>query len=97
MAVPAEISELREVGVGIGVGEDDGVGVGIGVGVGVCAWTGDDARATARMKAVATATTSLRQIPVSLAREGRDAQRMNAISKKERQPDKNAKYHRLGG
>jgi hypothetical protein len=71
------------LGVGEGVGDWVGVGVGeaVGVGVGVCAWTDDGAAAT-KTKAIATAITSLRQIPVSFARESRDEQHMNAISKK---------------
>ena len=39
-----------------------------------------------KAKAIAAATTSLRQVPVSFARESRDEQHMNAISKKERRP-----------
>jgi hypothetical protein len=84
------------LGVGEGVGDWVGVGVGeaVGVGVGVCAWTDDGATATA--KTIATATTSLRQIPVSVARESRDEQHMNAISKKSSAGSaNNPKYHSL--
>jgi len=71
------------VGVGTGVGEAAGVGEGLGVGVGVGVGLGDcacadDATAKKRMKTVATALASHRARPISVAREDRDAQPMNA-------------------
>jgi hypothetical protein len=72
------------VGVGTGVGEGAGVGVGeglgVGVGVGLGAWAcADDAIAKKRTKTAArTALASPQARPVSVAREDRDAQHMNA-------------------
>ena len=43
------------------------------------------------------ALASLRQTPVSSAREDRDLQNINAIPKKAHQPDKNAKSLPAGG
>jgi hypothetical protein len=90
-AAPAEISELRTVGVGLGVGEGVGigvgvaVGVGVGVGVGVCAWADEDATATASAKTIETARTSLRPAAFCHARKGRVEPRINAIPKNLRQ------------
>jgi hypothetical protein len=66
-------------GAGVGVGEGLGVGVGVDVGVGVGVWAcADDAIAKTRTKTTATALASLRARPVSVTREDRDAQHMNA-------------------
>src|ERR1700679_3124052 len=80
---PAETSELMKLGVGTGVGE--GVGVGVGGGVGLGDWAcADDATPTASMTAKTTvmALASLRPDPVSLDRESRDEQHINAIPKR---------------
>jgi monoamine oxidase len=80
----------------IGVGDGVGLGASEPLAVSVCAWTDDGGAATAKTKAIATATTSLRQIPVSFARESRDEQHMNAISKKSSAGSaNNPKYHSL--
>jgi hypothetical protein len=70
------------------------MGAPVGATVGVCAWTDDGAAATVKAKAIATATSSLRQVPISFARESRDEQHMNAISKKERRPGVKSKIPR---
>jgi hypothetical protein len=93
-AAPADKSELIEVGVGLGIGE--GVGVGVGVGLGVCACTEEDAAATAttRTKTMTMALASLRPVPVSLVRDSRDEQHMNAISKRSANATKMQKSQR---
>ena len=62
------------------------MGVAVGVTVGVCAWTDDGAAATVKTKAIATATTSLRQVPVSFARESRDEQHIKPFPKRSAGP-----------
>jgi hypothetical protein len=72
------MSALIIVGVGLGVGEGVGLGVGEGVGLGVCACAAG-ATPMASTKAMAAARRSLRPAPVSLARDGREEQRMHPI------------------
>ena len=72
----------------VDVGTGNGVGAGGGGGKNAaCAWA-CDAPATNTTKTMATAAASRRAIPVSIAREDRGAQRINAIPK--RQSDRNA-------
>src|SRR5260221_6951128 len=78
----------------VGVGDGVGPGASEPLGVSVCAWTDEDAVAMMKTKAIAAATTSLRQVPVSFACESRDGQHMNAISKKQRWLGKKCKIPR---
>jgi hypothetical protein len=90
------MSELIIVGDGIGVGL--GLGVGDGEGLGDCAWAEDVAApptASKTAKATAMALAALAGLhpgPVSLARESRDEQHINAISKRSVNPGENAKF-----
>src|SRR5262249_10593773 len=81
---PVEISELIWVGVGTGVGDGVGVGVGDGLGEGDWASAGTDPAATesASAKAATTARASLEPATRLPACDGRNKQRMDAISRR---------------
>jgi hypothetical protein len=78
------MSELIWVGVGTGVGDGVGVGEGLGDGEGDCANAGTEPAATesANARAVKAARMSREPAPLSLARDGRNKQRMDAISRR---------------
>jgi hypothetical protein len=78
---PDDTSELI-VGAGTGVGVGASVGVGgdgAGIGRAAAPWADGGATVTASTTAQAIAIATLRATPVVIARNGRDAQRMNAI------------------